>query len=133
MQLNPAGFDYSFPSNRPIKRIDYVWSSAAFAPTLQTVCFASPVNETYGYCRGGTLFLSDHLGLQATFDLVREALAHLGDLPVEVLQTAIARILLEHSFSTIPTIAEIRKMADAIQVNGRFIDTSLSWGRLTPE
>lgn len=45
--------------------------------------------------------------LEVYFDL-------LGDLPVEVLRMAAKTVLLEHRYSTIPTIAELRQLATEI-------------------
>jgi hypothetical protein len=39
----------------------------------------------------------------------------LSDIPVDILRLAVQRTLLEHAISTIPTIAEIRKIAAEIQ------------------
>jgi endonuclease/exonuclease/phosphatase family metal-dependent hydrolase len=64
-KLNPGMNSYTFPSEGPNERIDYIWASAPLASKAQSITFV-PRNTQV---QGGTVYLSDHLGLCAQFSL----------------------------------------------------------------
>ncbi|MDE2020234.1 MAG: hypothetical protein KGJ13_07865 [Patescibacteria group bacterium] len=63
-------------------------------------------------------FLSSAIQKPITAETVKVYYALLGDFPVDVLQTAVKRVALEHKWASIPTAAEIREAA-ALTMRGK--------------
>jgi endonuclease/exonuclease/phosphatase family metal-dependent hydrolase len=57
-----TGPGFTYPSDAPTKRIDYIWSSPALAPAIQSIQLVGTQPAQDG------TFLSDHFGVVATFN-----------------------------------------------------------------
>jgi endonuclease/exonuclease/phosphatase family metal-dependent hydrolase len=68
-EANPSDAGFTFPANNPGTRIDYVWAAPQLAPSIDSVVRLPASSGVYQFSRSGTVLLSDHLGLQATFGL----------------------------------------------------------------
>lgn len=64
-QLQPGQDGFTFPSQEPAQRIDYMWCSQSLANQAKSIATTVEPFVT----KSGTVYMSDHLGLVADFDL----------------------------------------------------------------
>lgn len=64
-KLNPNMPSYTWACPALSERVDYIWSAPDLAKTVQSIAFVPSDMQA----KGNTLYLSDHFGLCATFDI----------------------------------------------------------------
>lgn len=62
-KLDPNGLNYTWATPALSERVDYIWSAPDLAKTVKSIAMVPANNQA----QGNTLYLSDHLGLCATF------------------------------------------------------------------